>query len=142
MAEQFWKTKSLEEMSDAEWESLCDGCGLCCMHKIQDEHSGEIFYTNLACKLFDLNTCRCSDYANRTKRVPNCISLRNIPDYDWLPASCAYRRVANKQDLPEWHPLISGDPNAVHAADVSVLGKCVSENDTNEWTVAQKLDEA
>ena len=142
MADQFWKTKTLDEMTDAEWESLCDGCGLCCMHKIQDDHSGEIYYTNLACKLFDLDTCRCSNYANRTKLVPDCLSLRGQKNFDWLPGSCGYRRVANGQDLLDWHPLISGDPNTVHEADISVKGKCLSEKDTNEWTVAQKLDEA
>ncbi len=142
MADQFWKTKTLDEMTDAEWESLCDGCGLCCMHKIQDDQSGEIYYTNLACKLFDLETCRCSNYAQRTKLVPDCLSLRGMKNFDWLPGSCGYRRVSNGQDLLEWHPLVSGDPNAVHKADISVKGKCLSEKDTNEWTVAQKLDEA
>lgn len=142
MIDKFWKTKTLDEMTDAEWESLCDGCGLCCMHKIQDDHSGEIYYTNLACKLFDLDTCKCSNYAKRTKLVPDCLSLRGQTNFDWMPHSCGYRRVANGQDLLEWHPLISGDPNAVHAADVSVKGKCLSEKDSNEWTVAQKLDEA
>ncbi len=142
MSDKFWKTKTLDEMSDAEWESLCDGCGLCCMHKIQDDHSGDIYYTNLACKLFDLDSCRCSNYAQRTKLVPDCLSLRGMKNFDWLPGSCGYRRVSNGQDLLEWHPLISGDPNTVHEADISVKGKCLSEKDTNEWTVAQKLDEA
>ncbi len=142
MAERFWKTKTLDQMTDAEWESLCDGCGLCCMHKIQDDHSGEIYYTNLACKLFDLETCRCSNYAKRTKLVPDCLSLRGQTNFDWLPHSCGYRRVSNGQDLEDWHPLVSGDPNTVHEADISVKGKCLSEKDTNEWTVAQKLDEA
>ncbi len=142
MADQFWKTKTLDEMTDAEWESLCDGCGLCCMHKIQDDHSGEIYYTNLACKLFNLETCRCSNYSKRTELVPDCLSLRGMKNFDWLPGSCGYRRVSNGQDLLEWHPLVSGDPNTVHEADISVKGKCLSENDTNEWTVAQKLDEA
>ncbi len=142
MSEQFWKTKTLDEMTDAEWESLCDGCGLCCMHKIQDDHSGDIYYTNLACKLFNLETCRCSNYSKRTELVPDCLSLRGMKNFDWLPGSCGYRRVSNGQDLLDWHPLVSGDPNAVHEADISVKGKCLSEKDTNEWTVAQKLDEA
>ena len=142
MADQFWKTKTLDEMTDAEWESLCDGCGLCCMHKIQDDHSGDIYYTNLACKLFNLETCRCSNYSKRTELVPDCLSLRGMKNFDWLPGSCGYRRVYNGQDLLEWHPLVSGDPNAVHEADISVKDKCLSEKDTNEWTVAQKLDEA
>ena len=142
MTDQFWKTKTLDEMTDAEWESLCDGCGLCCMHKIQDDHSGDIYYTNLACKLFNLETCRCSNYSKRTELVPDCLSLRGMKNFDWLPGSCGYRRVSNGQDLLDWHPLVSGDPNAVHEADISVKGKCLSEKDTNEWTVAQKLDEA
>lgn len=144
MKTEFWKTTALADMSDAEWESLCDGCGLCCMHKIEDEHSGDIYYTNLACRLFDLENCSCSNYAQRTKQVPDCMSLRRSPDmnFDWLPGSCAYRRLSNGQDLLDWHPLISGDPETVHAAGISVRGKVVSERDTNEWTVAQKLDEA
>ena len=141
MNDQFWKRKSLSEMTTEEWESLCDGCALCCMHKIEDEETGEIFYTDLACRLLDLKTCRCTDYANRARRVADCLVLTaDDPEpYKWLPASCAYRRLANGQELPEWHPLISGRAESVHEAGISVLGKAVSGRDADDWTVVQKL---
>lgn len=132
----FWKEKKLSDLSKTEWESLCDGCGLCCMHKVEEETTGEVFYTNLACRLLDLDSCRCTDYANRAKRVSDCMVL--TPDdpeaFDWLPASCAYRVVAHGGDLPEWHPLVTGDPASVVDAGISVRGRVVSENDTDEWT--------
>lgn len=141
MNDQFWKRKSLSEMTAEEWESLCDGCALCCMHKIEDEETGEVFYTDLACRLLDLATCRCMDYANRAKKVADCLVLTaDDPEpFKWLPASCAYRRLANGQDLPEWHPLLSGRAESVHEAGISVLGKAVSGRDADDWTIAQKL---
>jgi len=143
MTDQFWKRKSLAEMNTAEWESLCDGCGLCCMHKVEEEETGELFYTNLACKLLDLDTCRCTDYANRVKKVADCLVI--TPDtaeaFEWLPTSCAYRLIARGEDLFDWHPLVSGDPNSVHEAGISVRGKVVSENDTDEWTVLWTVHE-
>jgi uncharacterized cysteine cluster protein YcgN (CxxCxxCC family) len=141
MNDQFWKRKSLAEMSADEWESLCDGCGMCCMLKVQDEDTGDVFYTDVACRLFDIDTCRCTDYANRAKIVADCLVL--TPDekeaYEWLPDSCAYRRVANGQDLPGWHPLVTGRPESVHEAGISMQGKAVSEKDADEWTVLRSV---
>jgi len=124
-------------MTTEEWESLCDGCALCCMHKIEDEDTGEIFYSDLACKLLDLSTCRCSDYTNRVSKVPECLRLTPGDEkaFEWLPATCAYKRIANGQDLLPWHPLVSGTPESVHEAGISIMGKAVSENDIDKATV-------
>jgi len=112
------------------------------MHKIEDEDSGEVFYTNTACQLLDLSTCRCSDYANRARKVADCLQLtvENIDIYDWLPTSCAYRRLANGQDLEAWHPLISGRPESVHEAGISMLGQIVANADDDDYEVFQILD--
>jgi uncharacterized cysteine cluster protein YcgN (CxxCxxCC family) len=141
MNDQYWKRKSLADMTVAEWEGLCDGCALCCMHKIEDEETDEVFYTDLACRLLDLESCRCSDYANRARKVAGCLvlSVDRPEEFNWLPASCAYRRLANGQQLPEWHPLLTGRAESVHEAGVSMLGRAVSENDTNDYTVLQTL---
>ena len=142
MTDQFWKTKTLEQMNRAEWESLCDGCALCCMNKVEDEYSGKMFYTNTACQLLDLSSCRCSDYANRLRKVPDCLQLTatNAGSYDWLPGSCAYRRLANGQGLADWHPLLSGRPESVHEAGISMLGQMVPDEDHEDFNIFQLLE--
>jgi hypothetical protein len=131
----FWREKSLRDMTRPEWESLCDGCGKCCVHKLEDEETGELFPTNIACRLLDGMTGRCKDYRNRRAYVPECVRL--TPDklltLDWLPSSCAYLLLAQGQDLPDWHPLVSGDPESVHRAGQSVRGWTVSEDDVGDF---------
>ena len=121
----FWKRKRLDEMTRAEWESLCDGCGKCCLVKLEYLDTGEIEHAGIACRLLDLKTCRCSDYPNRQKKVKDCIKLtpRKVGTLTWLPKSCGYRLVHEGRDLYWWHPLISGDPETVHVAGVSVRGR-------------------
>jgi len=126
----FWKTKKLTEMTTEEWESLCDGCGKCCLHKLEDEDTGEIAYTNVACKLIDLKTCRCTRYTERTQLVPDCLNLKrfDFTQYHWLPATCAYRLLNDQQDLPNWHPLISGRSNSVKKAGISIHRYAIKES--------------
>ena len=141
MNDEFWKRKSLTEMTPEEWESLCDGCALCCLQKIEDEDTGEVHFTDIACRLLDTSTCRCTDYQARVKRVADCLELAvDKPErYRWLPASCAYRLLAEGQDLPAWHPLKTGDPDSVHEAGISARGRVVSETETEEWSVLWRL---
>ncbi|HRH19435.1 MAG TPA: YcgN family cysteine cluster protein [Brevundimonas sp.] len=125
----FWETKKLHEMTEAEWESLCDGCGLCCLVRFEDEETLEVIPTRVHCKLFDPEACRCSDYENRKQFVPDCIKLTpfNVEALEWMPKSCAYRRLHEGRGLAWWHPLVSGDPETVHTAGVSVRGETISE---------------
>lgn len=132
----FWKAKRLEELDEAEWEALCDGCGRCCLNKLEDEETGEIFWTNVACRLLDPETCRCSHYPNRHDFVPDCVRL-DVEEvvsqtYTWLPPSCAYRLLAKGEDLRWWHPLVSGDPETVHTAGISVRRRVISDADVPE----------
>ena len=138
----FWKTKSLSDLSADEWECLCDGCGKCCLLKLEDEDSGEIAYTRLHCKLLDANTCRCADYGNRKALVPDCVQLSpdNVAALKWMPKTCAYRLVAEGKDLPDWHHLVCGDKIRVHKDGHSILGKTLSEEavveeDQIDWII-------
>jgi uncharacterized protein len=130
----FWQTKRLEHMTVSEWESLCDGCGLCCLVRFEDEETGEIIPTRVHCRLFDSASCRCTDYAARKAKVPDCIKLtpHNIEALEWMPKSCAYRRIYEGRPLPSWHPLVTGDPQSVHAAGVSVRGQTISEDSLDD----------
>jgi uncharacterized cysteine cluster protein YcgN (CxxCxxCC family) len=130
----FWHDKPLSAMTDIEWEQLCDGCGLCCQIRVEDEDTGEIALTDAACRLLDLCSHRCSDYANRQRRVRDCVKVTpdNVLSLDWLPHTCAYRLLAFGHDLPEWHHLVCGDRERVHEDGPSMRGDLVSEDDV-EW---------
>ena len=125
----FWLRKTLTELNHQEWESLCDGCGRCCLVKLEEEESGDVYQTDVACQLFDADHCRCRDYAGRQQVVDDCLQLTPelVPTLTWLPDSCAYRRVAERRPLPSWHYLVSADSNAVHRIGASVQGRVVSE---------------
>lgn len=127
----FWQTKRLDEMNSTEWESLCDGCGRCCLKKLEDEDTGRIAYTDVACRLLDRERCRCTRYAERTKLVADCVRLKPgmKREFAWLPTTCAYRRLAEGKPLEWWHPLVSGDAESVHRAGISVRGRTLAERD-------------
>ena len=129
MSSNFWEVKSLEEMNQQEWESLCDGCGRCCLNKLEDEDTGEIYFTNVTCKLLDIEKCSCSDYENRKVSMPDCmiLSFDNHEALEVMPSTCAYRLLQDNQPLPEWHPLITGRKESVIEAGISIVGKAVSE---------------
>ncbi|WP_425071744.1 YcgN family cysteine cluster protein [Sagittula sp. S175] len=135
LAPRFWETKRLTDLSKDEWEALCDGCGKCCMNKLEDEESGEVVLTRVACRLFDDATCRCAQYDIRHQFVPECIvmSPANIPaNLYWMPETCAYKLLWNGNPLPAWHPLLTGDPDSVHAAGVSMQGVTLPEFEVDE----------
>ncbi len=137
----FWE-KSLNELDDAEWEALCDGCGLCCMHKFEDEDTGEMLYTDVACRLLDGSACRCTDYKHRRQSVPECMDIRKFSaaQYAWLPLSCAYRLRFEGKPLFDWHPLISGDAGSVPSA-ISMRGRCVGEGEIAEHELVEHIIE-
>lgn len=135
----FWKEKKLGEMSREEWESLCDHCGKCCLTKLEDDEEGSVYYTNIVCNLFNKENGGCTDYWNREKLVPSCLRLTqdNLDQIEWLPPSCAYRRIMEGRGLAKWHHLVSGDKNTVHETGHSALGRVVFEKDVDE----EKLEE-
>jgi uncharacterized cysteine cluster protein YcgN (CxxCxxCC family) len=142
LADRYWQNKGLEEMSSAEWEALCDGCGRCCLVKLEDEDTAKIHYTDVGCTLLDGATCRCRDYPNRQNEVPDCVRLTPdvVRDLNWLPSTCAYRLLADGKDLPDWHPLVSGDPESVHRAGVSVRERIsASENDLTPDQIVERI---
>lgn len=134
LRERFWERHPLKELSVAEWEALCDGCGRCCLHKLEYEDTGEVDYTDVACRLLDISSARCSDYPGRRQHVPDCVQLTpaNLDSIDWLPATCAYRRLNEGRGLPRWHPLVSGTSDTVVSAGISVAGRVLSETAVNE----------
>ncbi len=135
MRPRFWETIPLEQMTPEEWEALCDGCGKCCMNKLEDADTGEVFYTTVACRLFDDGSCRCGNYALRKMLVPECVVLNpeTLAEISyWMPRSCAYRRLNEGRGLADWHPLISGDPRSVHRAGVSMKGRTRPEYEVPE----------
>ena len=129
----FWKRKTMEEMTREEWESLCDGCARCCLYKLEDEDTGEIYYTNVVCRLLDTHRCRCTAYNERSRLMPTCLVLTPdlVRQLRWMPKTCAYRLIAEGKDLEWWHPLVSGDPNTVHEAGISVRYRTQSEKDVD-----------
>ncbi|WP_221794865.1 YcgN family cysteine cluster protein [Oceanobacter mangrovi] len=133
----FWQRKTLAEMSREEWESLCDGCGRCCLHKLQDDDTDEVYYTDIHCRYMQRDNCRCTVYLERQKKVPNCVWLtpEQASEFHWLPETCAYRLLAEGYPLFDWHPLISGDPDSVHKAGISIANAGVPDDKVpeDEW---------
>ena len=136
-AKPFWESKTLKQMSKQEWESLCDGCARCCLHKLEDEDTDEVYYTDVHCRYMDKNDCSCTVYQTRNEKVPECIWLtpEQAHSFHWLPDTCAYRLVAEGKPLYDWHPLISGDPDSVHKAEISLQGKGIPDDKIpeEEW---------
>ncbi|MEO0400295.1 MAG: YcgN family cysteine cluster protein [Pseudomonadota bacterium] len=134
MTKPYWETKTLSEMTDAEWEGLCDGCGKCCLVLIEDDETGEVWETDVACRLYDADKRRCTDYKNRHTRAPDCVRLtpQNAGALPWMPETCAYRRLARGHALPDWHPLLTGDPKSAARAGAAATKSLVSEDALDE----------
>jgi len=130
----FWTEKALSDMTTGEWESLCDGCARCCLEKLQDINTDEISYTEVACAMLNLDTCRCSNYPQRQRYMPDCVELtkHNVAELQWMPSTCAYRLLAEGKHLPAWHPLMTGDPQSAMTAGISVKGRAVAEHDAGD----------
>lgn len=139
----FWKTKTLRQMSTSEWEALCDGCGKCCLVKLIDDLTDDLHYTTVACKLLNCDSCQCGDYENRKSLVEDCVILspRLIEELDWMPSTCAYRLIYEGKDLYWWHPLISGNPDTVHEAGISVRGRAISEREVEDSELPKYIDQ-
>lgn len=135
LPDRYWENKPLSQMTHREWEALCDGCGKCCLHKLQDEDTDEIAFTNVACVLLNVKSGRCQDYAHRRIKVPDCVRLtpKGAHKLPWLPATCAYRLLSEGSPLPEWHYLVCGDQEAVQRAGISVVGRSVSEDEVIDF---------
>ena len=138
---EFWKNYALDELTQNEWEALCDGCGLCCLIKLEDEETREVAYTKVACKLLDCSTARCSDYPNRLNFVPECIQLSQskLDELHWLPPSCAYKRLNEGKSLPRWHYLNTGTRDTVQKAKKSAAGRCISETEINQDDIEEYI---
>ena len=130
----FWREKSLNQMNAEEWESLCDGCARCCLEKLENSDTGEISYTNVGCGLLDVNECRCTKYAERKRYMPDCVRLTssNIAFLKWMPSTCAYKLLSEGKDLPNWHPLVSGNPDSVYEAGISIRGRAIAAEDAGD----------
>lgn len=131
--EKFWQKNPLEKLEPGQWEALCDGCAKCCLHRLEDEETRDIYFTNVCCRYLDQSSCRCTDYPSRSRNVPDCVQVTPLVLRDpyWLPATCAYRLLAEGAQLPWWHPLISGDPQTVIDSGNSVAGRVISELDAD-----------
>lgn len=137
----FWETVALEDMRPAEWEAVCDGCAKCCLISLEDEEDGTVYMTDVHCHLLDCNACRCTDYSNRSERVPSCIHLTpdNLDAVFWMPKSCSYRRLMEDRGLAAWHHLLTGDPNSIHRAGASIRGRSVPETDVEPHDLEDRL---
>ena len=140
-AKPFWETKTLDEMTSTEWESLCDGCGRCCLYILHNEETGDVFETDVGCRLFDAKKRRCSDYKNRLSRVPDCVQLtpENAGELHWMPKTCAYRRLANGQQIPDWHPLITGTRDSVVRAGIAVSPDLIPEDEIDDDLLESRI---